>query len=689
MTPFRPATLVVALSLAFAAGLSLAADAPGASTPPLAAAAVMLASGIDRSGMDTAVRPQDSLFRAANGAWLKNTPIPADKASVGVAELLADQADEQVKAIIEQLVSQPQPAGTVNAKIANFYSSFLDTAAIDAAGLKPLAPFMAELDGVRNKKELVLLMGRWGAFVDVPLGVGVGPDARDPTVYSAGTGQSGLGLGDRDYYLKPDANFAKARAAYVEYLRKLLASDGDRNARMDATAVMALEKRIARIQWTQEALRDPVKGYNPMTLAALAAKAPDFDWAGWLAASDLHDPAFLSISQPSFTWALVKLIKEQPLDVWKAYMRARLLDRLAQQLPADLRDANFQFRGVAMAGKSTDLPRWKRAVAATNDSLGEALGQVYVARYFPPAYKARTVQLVDNLLKAYAASIDGLAWMSPATKAEAHAKLAKYSVKVGYPDVWRDYAALEIQAADPVGNSVRAAQFEARRQAVRNGQKVDRTEWAMTPQTVNAYYDATKNEIVFPAAILQPPYFDMQSDDAANYGDIGATIGHEISHGFDDEGSQYDGDGKLRNWWTPEDRKAFEAVTSRLVAQYSAYEALPGVYVKGKLTLGENIADLSGLEIAFKAWKLSLGGKPAPVIAGLTGEQRFFYGYAQSWREKTRDKALLQQVTGDPHAPDEFRADGVAINIDAFHEAFATKPGDKMWVAPADRLRLW
>jgi putative endopeptidase len=683
----RPATLAVALSLAFAAGafnVAFAADAAVAAT-----ATVALTSGLERAGMDANVRPQDSLFGAMNGTWLKNTPIPADKSDYGTFTLLEDQSDERVKAIIEKLASTPQPAGTISAKIGDFYSSYMDTAAIDAAGLKPLAPYLAQIDAVRNKNDLVLLMGRWVSLVDVPLGLGVGPDAKDPTIYSAGAGQSGLGLGDRDYYLKPDTRFAKARTAYVEYLRQLLAIEGDKNAKMESSAVMALEKRIAQVQWTHEANRDPVKTYNPMTLKQLSAKAPNIDWPAYLAAADLPDPTFVSIAQPSYAWALAKLIKSEPLDVWKAYLRVRLLDSLALELPAAVRDARFQFNGVALHGTTVDLPRWQHAVGTVNDSLGEAIGQVYVSEYFPPAYKARMVELVDNLLKTYSTSIDGLAWMSPATKVAAHDKLSKYGVKIGYPDQWRDYSALEVKAGDPVGNAVRAARFEYHRNAVRNGKKVDRTEWGMTPQTVNAYYDPTKNEIVFPAAILQPPFFDMKADDATNYGAIGAVIGHEISHGFDDEGSQFDGDGKLRNWWTADDRKAFEAITAKLDAQYSAYEPLPGAHVKGKLTMGENIADLSGLQIAYKAWKLSLGGKPAPVIDGLTGEQRFYYGFSQAWREKMRDEAMLRQVTSNPHSPAQYRADGASINSDGFHEAFATRPGDKMWKAPADRIRLW
>jgi putative endopeptidase len=684
---FRPATLAVALSLAFAAPLSFSADAAG--TAANVAAAAPATSGLDKAGMDTAVRPQDSLFTSMNGTWLKNTPIPGDKSDYGTFTQLDDLSNAHVKAIIEGLAAKPQAGGTVNAKIGDFYTSYMDTAAIDAAGMRPLWPYLAEIDAVKTKQDLMLLIAKWDAFVDTPLAMGVGPDAKDPTIYSAGTNQGGLGIGERDYYLKKDERFAKARRAYVIYADKLLAAAGSKNARIQANAIMGLETKIAKAQWTQEQNRDPVKTYNPMTMKQLDAKAPNVDWKAFFAAGDLPEPPFVSISQPSYTWALAKLVKSEPLDVWKAYLRVRLIDSVSTLLPADLREARFQFHGVAMNGIKTDRPRWERAVGTLNDSMGEAIGQVYVSEYFPPAYKVRMVELVDNLMKAYSTSIDGLTWMSPATKVEAHAKLSKYGIKVGYPDHWRDYTALDVKAGDPLGNSVRAARFEFHRQAVRNSKPVDRTEWGMTPQTVNAYYDPTKNEIVFPAAILQPPFFDMKADDASNYGAIGAIIGHEISHGFDDQGSQYDGDGKLRNWWTADDRKAFDAITAKLDAQYSAYEPLPGVHVKGKLTMGENIADLSGLQIAYKAWKLSLNGKPAPVIDGVTGEQRFFFGFSQAWREKMRDEAMLNLVTTNPHSPPQYRADGASINNDGFHEAFATKPGDKMWKAPADRIRLW
>jgi putative endopeptidase len=689
MHPFRPATLVVALSLAFAAELSVGADAGTSIAAPATAAAGPLASGLDRKGMNPAVRPQDSLFEAMNGTWLKDTPMPADKSDYGTFAMLDDQSNQRVKGIIEGLAAKPQAAGSVDAKIADFYNGYMDTQAIDAAGMRPLWPFLAQIDAVRTRADLVKLMGQWAPFVDLPMGLGVGPDARNPGIYSASTGQGGLGIGDRDYYLKNDARFAKARKAYVEYMGKLLAAQGSKNAKVQAAAVMGLETRLAKIQWTREQNRNPVDTYNPMTIAQIAAKAPDIDWKAYFAAGQLVDPPFVSVAQPSYFWALDKLVKSQPLDVWKAYLRVHLMDAVSTTLPAPVREARYQFHGVAMNGLATDRPRWERGVNALNDAMGEAIGQVYVQQYFPPADKARMVEMVDNLIKAYAQSIDGLTWMSPATKVEAHAKLAKYGIKIGYPDVWRDYTALDVKAGDALGNNVRASQFEYHRQVVRNGKPVDRIEWGMTPQTVNAYYSGERNEIVFPAAILQPPFFDMKADDAANYGAIGAIIGHEISHGFDDEGSQYDGDGKLRNWWTPEDRKAFEAITSRLDAQYSAYEPLPGVHVKGKLTMGENIADLSGLQIAYKAWKLSLGGKPAPVIDGLTGEQRFYYGFSQAWREKLRDEAMLSQVTGDPHSPPQYRADGASINSDGFHEAFGTKPGDKMWKAPEERIHLW
>jgi putative endopeptidase len=687
---FRPATLVVAMSLAFAAQFSFAAD-PSKPTvaAPGEAASTILGSGLDKAGMDTAVRPQDNLFEAMNGGWLKSTEIPGDKPEYGTFIILRDLSDERVRGIVDALAAKPQAAGTIDAKIADFYNAYMDTAAIDKAGLDPIKPYLAQIDALKDKRGLMALMGKWQSVVSVPVDLQTQPDFKDPTIYAPLTWQGGLGMPDRDYYLKDTERFAKARAAYITYVQTMLALSGDKQAAKHATAVAALERKIAEIQWAKEANRDPVKTYNPMTLKELAAKAPGVDWKAFIDAGEMPVPKDISISQPTYVASLAKLVNSVPLDTWKPYLRMRLLDEFGTVLPQGYRDARFAFRGTALQGLKQDRPRWQKAVAMLNDSMGEALGQVYVAQYFPPAYKARMVELVDNLLKTYKTSIDGLTWMTPDTKKAAQDKLSKYTVKIGYPDKWRDYSALEVKAGDAAGNAARAARFEYLRNAVRVGKPVDRTEWGMTPQTVNAYYDPTKNEIVFPAAILQPPFFDMKADDAVNYGAIGAVIGHEISHGFDDQGSQFDGEGRLRNWWTEADRKAFEAITGKLVAQYSAYEPIPGSHVNGKLTLGENIADLSGLQIAYKAYKLSLDGKPAPVIDGLTGDQRFYLGWSQAWREKLREERALQLVTIDPHSPPQFRANGAAVNSDGFQDAFGTKPGDGMYKAPEDRIRLW
>jgi len=669
--PFRLAPLV----------LSLAAACAFAAPP---------SSGIDPAGLDKSVRPQDDLFHAVNGRWLARTQIPADKADTGSFSMLEDLSDQRVRTIVETLAAKPQQAGTDEQRIADFYKSYVDTAALDKAGLAPLRAQLAAVDAIDSPKALAAWLGRSQGVNNAPLQLGVLGDAKDPTHYAALASQGGLGLPDRDYYLKTDdPALSKARAAYQAYLTQLAALSGDRDAAATATRVMALEKQLAEVQWAKEDMRDPVKIYNPMTRAELAEKAPGMDWAAFLDGASLANAERLTVYQPSYVSALARLVAELPLDQWKAYLRLRVLDDASDVLPKAYRDAGFAFHGTAITGTKQPRPRWQKGVTEVNNSIGEAVGRVYVARYFPPAYKARMEELVANLLATYKDSIQTLSWMSPETKAQAQQKLAKYTTKIAYPDHWRDYSALQVKAGDAAGNRERAGRFEWERQARRVGQPVDRTEWGMTPQTVNAYYEPSLNEIVFPAAILQKPFFDMAADDAANYGAIGAVIGHEISHGFDDEGSQYDGDGALRNWWTEADRKAFQAVTDKLAAQYDSYEPLPGHHVNGRLTLGENIADLSGLQIAYKAWKRSLAGKPAPVIGGLSGEQRFFYGWSQAWREKMRDERLLQLVTTNPHSPAQYRADGAAVNHDGFHEAFGTKEGDKMFKPSAERIRIW
>ncbi|GAA5176291.1 M13 family metallopeptidase [Niveibacterium umoris] len=661
-------------ALLFAAGLAIAAP---------------LSAGLDKSGFDPASRAQDDLFRAANGRWVDTTEIPADKADYGTFIQLRDKSDKEVRAIVEELAAKKQKAGSVEQKISAFYGSYIDTATIDKAGLKPVKSALARIDAIKSPKDLATWMGSVQGAANPPINLWVMADFKDPTTNRALTWQGGLGMPDRDYYLKDDERFAKARAAYEGYLATLARLTGDKHPEATAKQVFALEKRIAEVHWDKVENRNPVKIYNPMTPDELAKAAPGLDWPTFLRAGSLAGIDRLSVSQPSATIAIAKILGETPLAELKPYLKLRTLDEAADVLPKSFRDAHFAFHGKALTGTTEDKPRWQKGTAEVNGALGEAVGQVYVARHFPPAYKARMQELVANLMKAYGQSIDGLTWMSPTTKLQAKDKLSKYMTKIGYPDTWRDYSKLTVKEGDAFGNRERSGQFEWQRIAAKAGKPVDRGEWGMTPQTVNAYYNPSLNEIVFPAAILQPPFFDMTADDAANYGAIGAVIGHEISHGFDDQGSQFDGDGKLQNWWTDEDRKAFEALGAKLVAQYETYEPIPGHKLNGMLTLGENIADLSGLQIAYKAYKLSLGGKDAPVIDGYTGDQRFFLGWSQAWREKVREERSLQLLTIDPHSPPKFRANGAAVNHDGFHAAFGTKPGDGMFKADAERIRIW
>jgi putative endopeptidase len=667
-------TLTLACALALVTGL---------------AAADGLTSGLDRTGFDAGVRPQDDLFRAANGQWIKATPIPADKADYGIFIQLRDRSDERVRQLVEDLSAKAAPAGSVEQKIGSFYRSFLDEAAIDKAGLAPVAPWLKQIDALKNHGELAVLMGKLQGISSTPVAPWVDPDPKDPRTNRVLTWQDGLGLPDRDYYLVDNARYAKAREAYRVYLQALLRLSGDKQPERGASLVYALEKRLAQAQWARVDNRDPQKTYNPMTVKQLAKAAPGFDWPGFFRAASLTGIDRLSVSQPSYAKAYAATVKATPLATWKLYLRAHLLDDQGKVLPQAFRDARFAFRGTAIQGLEQQKPRWQDATTALDAALGEAVGQVYVARHFPPENKVRMQQLVDNLLATYGESIDGLSWMGPQTKLQAKEKLAKYVTKIGYPATWRDYGKLEVRDGDAFGNAVRGGRFEWERVARKAGKPVDRGEWLITPQTVNAYYNPSLNEIVFPAAILEPPFFDMKADDAANYGAIGAIIGHEISHGFDDQGSQYDGDGRLRNWWTEADRKAFSALGDKLVAQYNQYEPVKGHHLNGRLTLGENIADLSGLQIAYKAYRRSLAGKEAPAIDGMSGDERFFLGYAQAWRNKTREEKALQRLTVDPHSPDEFRANGAAINSDAYHQTFGTKPGDKMFKPGEERIRIW
>ncbi len=676
----RVAALVVA---AVACAAAFAADGAASAAPT---------SGIDRSTMDPSVRAQDDLFRHVNGRWLADTPFPPDRAYIGAFVTIHDETQVQLRALIEEAAAA---ADSVEARqIGDLYASFMDEAALEPLGVSPLAAELANIDALSDRRQLAALFARLDRLgVASPIGIAIEQDARDATRYVTTLAQSGLGLPDRDYYLQlDDKRFREVRERYVHYVARMLTLSGTpaERAAADAQAVLGFESALARIQWTQVQNRDPVKTYNRVDAAALARLAPTIDWAAHAQVEGYagRTPA-LVVYQPSYLAALDPLLQATPLDALKAYARLRLVGSFAPYLSREFVDTRFDFVGRVLQGTTENLPRWKRGVALVEGSVGESLGKLYVARHFPPERQARMEQLVANLLEACRRSLARLDWMGPATRREALAKLAKFTPKIGYPKRWIDYGSLRIDRGDLVGNVIRARAFEHERQLAKLGRPVDRDEWFLTPQTVNAYYNPALNEVVFPASILHPPFFDAAADDAVNYGAIGAVIGHEISHGFDDSGSQYDGDGNLRNWWSRADRRRFEQRAKRLVAQYGRFEPVPGYRVNGQLTLGENIADNAGLAIAYDAWQLSLGGRPSPVIDGLSGDERFFYGFAQVWRGKVRDAAMVEQLKSDPHAPDEIRANGTVRNHPDFYSTFKLRPGDKLYLPPAQRVRLW
>jgi putative endopeptidase len=648
-------------------------------------------AGIDRAAGDPSVRAQDDFFRRVNGRWLKATEFPADKAYLGSFEALHDKIQVELRGLVEKAAQTR--ANADEARIADLYESFVDEAAVERAGIAPLAGELAVIDALQSPAQLPAVMGRMTRLgVSMPLGMYIDQDSRDARRYVPQIVQAGLGLPDRDYYLvADDAKFKDARASYLAYLTRLLElSRAPGDAAASARAVLGLETALAQGQWARVDTRDPVKTYTRVELAALAPLAPGFDWPAWLAATGLAGKTGdVIVRQPSYLTTVAAQLSATPLPVWKAYLRTHLLGSYASFLAKDFVDARFAYVGTTLSGTTENLPRWKRGVGFVEASAGESLGKLYVDAYFPPASKARMEKLVANLLAAYRESIDAIDWMSPATKKEAQAKLATFAPKIGYPKRWIDYGSLETKKGDLIGNVRRAREFDYARDLAKLGKPVDRDEWFITPQTVNAYYNASLNEIVFPASVLQPPFFDPKADDAVNYGAIGAIIGHEISHGFDDAGSQFDGTGNLRVWWSDEDRKRFEAKTRILVSQYSAFSPFPGYHVNGELTLGENIADNAGLEIAYKAYHRSLAGKPAPVIDGTSGDERFFYGFAQAFRGKARDAVLLTQIKSDPHSPDEFRVNGAVRNHAAFYATFAVKPGDPMYLPPERRVSIW
>lgn len=647
--------------------------------------------GIDTTNFDRSVRPQDDFYRFVNGTWMKETKIPADKSTYGSFVELRDKSDDALKAILEDAAAKRdvQPGSELQ-KIRDYYLSYLDTARIQALGIQPVRPELARIDQLRSKQALPELFAHLDRIgVQTPFSFFVSQDAKQATRYIAYVSQSGLGLPDRDYYFKDGEKFAQTRAAYLDYIATLLRLSGEKQPEAAAKRIMAFEMALAEHHWDRAKNRDRDLTYNPKSVAELEKMTPAFSWDTFLQASDAASTPAVVVRQPDYLTAMNRVLAATPLGTMKEYLRFKLLDSYADELSTPFVDARFAFRGKTLQGLEQQEPRWKRAVNATEDALGEAVGKLYVERNFDPASKRQMEELVSNLRAAFRQGIDDLEWMTPATQREAQAKLAKFNTKIGYPDKWRDYSALAVDPTDLVGNEMRENQFAYARMVDRLGKPIDRAEWGMTPQTVNAYYSSTMNEIVFPAAILQPPFFDPQADDATNYGAIGAVIGHEISHGFDDQGRKSDGLGNLRDWWSPADTKAFQQRADRLGAEYDAFSPIPGMNVNGKLTMGENIGDLSGLAVAYKAYKISLNGKPAPVIGGFTGDQRFFMGWAQVWRSLQREDALRQRLLTDPHSPPEYRVNGVLRNMQAFMDAFDVKPGDGMYLPPEERVTIW
>ncbi|KAA9015661.1 MULTISPECIES: M13 family metallopeptidase [Sphingobium] len=674
---------------AAATALALAATMAQADQPATPAAASASTAkptygsyGFDATGMDASVKPGDDFYDYANGTWAKNTPIPADKSNYGAFNTLDDLSRERTKGILEAAKSDP------NSKIGAAYASYLDSATVEKQGLTPIKPWLAEIKAIKDQKGYALVAAKAArAGIDGPFRFYVGQDDKDPETYILSMGQSGLGLPDRDYYLDQDTKMAAIRTAYVAHLEQMLTLAGESDAKARAAALMAFETDIAKVHWTQVDSRDADKTYNKMTLAELQKAAPGFDFAAFYKANGLT-PTSLLVAQPSAITGEAALIAKAPVGVLKDALLLRTLHGFADKLPENIANADFAFYGTTLSGTPEREARWKRGVDFLKESLGEEVGKAYVAQYFPPETKAAMDVLVKNVLAAMGRRIDALPWMSDTAKARAHKKLAAFTPKIGYPDKWRDYAGLTIKGGDLFGNALRSNQFEFDYNIGKLGKPIYRWEWGMTPMEINAYANFGMVEIVFPAAILQPPFFDPKADPAVNYGGIGAVIGHELSHHFDDQGAKYDETGKLNQWWTDQDVANFKALTGKLGAQYDAYEPFPGAHVKGAFTMGENIGDLGGLAVALDAYHASLGGKPAPVIDGMTGDQRFFLGWAQVWRRNYREANLRQRLVTDPHAPSQYRTD-IVRNFDAWYDAFKPAPGGKIYLAPKDRVKIW
>ncbi len=666
--------------------------------------------GIQTQHIDKAARPGDDFDHYVNGKWENAAVLPADKSRIGAFSTLSDQSDERLRALLEELSARKWPAGSSQARIAAAYSAYMNTAGIEAAGLAPARPYLDRIAAVKTRGDLLALFAAPG-FAS-PIGASVDADEKQSTRYALYLGQAGLGLPDRDYYLVDNPRYTQFRAKYLEYLTFLLGKAGYSDPPAAARSVLALETEMARAMWDRTLQRNRDLTYNKQSLAELEALAPGGSIGTFVRELGAGAAEYAIVAQVPPTAAelaaakiapeiaanlgggvpaTMKLIETAPLFIWQAWLAAHFLSDQAAFLPKDIDDAHFAFYGTVLSGQPQQRVRWKRGISAVEGQIGELLGQVYAERYFPAANKAAMAQLVGNLRKAMAANLAELKWMGPATRAEAEAKLNAFTPKIGAPKTYKTYQGLAISPSAPLANQIAAGKWSLDYQVARLDQPVDRAEWFMLPQTVNAYYNPTFNEVVFPAAILQPPFFNLTADPVVNYGAIGAVIGHELGHGFDDQGAKSDGAGNLRDWWTSADKAAFEALTGKLVEQYSTFCPFDAgkTCVNGALTLGENIGDLGGLSLAYRAYRLSLGGKAAPIIDGYTGDQRFFLAWAQAWRTKSREAIARQMLVTDPHAPPEYRINGIVRNFDEWYKAFGVRPGDRLYLPPDKRVRIW
>ena len=664
----------------------LLAGALAGAVPALAAVPRYGSWGVDTRDMDTSVKPGDGFFRYVEGHWLKTAAIPPDKARTGYNYDLPDSTEVEVRDLVQQ--AGANPSDPLVRQVSDFYAAYMDEAGIEARGLSPLEPYLKRISNVHDKHQLVQLMAE-PSFAG-PIAIGITADEKDPTRYTVASGQAELGLPTRDYYLLSGAKYEEIRKAYRAYIAQTFRLAGIPGGDAKADAILELETRLSKDQWTPEKQRDPQATYNPMSRAQLARLAPQFDWTPTLKHIGLGAMPTVVVSEPSAVAAAGKRIGDVPLSTWKDWMTFRFISDHAQFLPKAFDQANFEFYGKTLQGVPTQPERWKRGVRLLNASLGEAVGQLYVARHWTPQTEAQVNELVGDMRAAYSDLIAHASWMDAPTRQEALAKLAAFDPRVGHPIKYIDYSSIKVSRADPLANDIASDKFEWNLQLSRLGKPVDRSLWDMTPQTVNAYYDPVMNQVTFPAAQLQPPFFDAAADPAVNYGETGATIGHEMGHGFDDEGRQFDAQGKLRDWWTKRSADLYKVHATMLVKQFDAYEPLPGVHIKGELTLGENLADLGGLEAAYAAYRryVSRHGEP-PVIDGYTGDQRFFIAYAASWQGKAREGALRSQLLSNPHSPEEYRVDGIVRNFDPWYKAFNVQPGDKLYLPPDQRVHVW